>query len=113
MELTIIFLGIPLPTEPKTPVRIKILDIEYTVTGYDDEEYLKEVAEIVDKRMKLLLQMRSDIPPLKNAILTALNIADELLRTRKQLSNYEDQTANFYRKVADRSKELAELCSQI
>lgn len=94
-------------------VHVKIHGVEYSVTGYDDGEYLQEVAEFVDQRMRLLSQMQSDIPPLKNAILTALNLADELLQARKQLAQHHEEAAGFSREVADRSRKLAELCSQV
>ena len=97
---------------PNQTVRVKILDVEYSVTGYSDSEYLQEVAGFVDQRMRRLNQMHSSIPPLKNAILTALNLADELLRTRKRLALYQEEAADFSRKVADRSRKLVELCSQ-
>lgn len=94
-------------------VRIKILGVEYSVTGYDDVRYLQEVAEYVDQRMRRLCQMQADIPPLKSAILTALNIADELLRIRRQLARYEEEAADINRKIVDRSRKLVDLCSQV
>ncbi len=97
----------------KPSVRVKIMDVEYSVTGYEDAEYLHEVAEFVDQRMRLLNRIRSDIPPLKNAILTALNLADELIQTRKQLVQYQGEASDFNRRISDRFRKLAELCSQV
>ena len=98
---------------PNTSVRVRISGIEYSVTGYDDSQYLQEVAELVDERMQSLSQMQSDIPPLRNAILTALNLADELIRTQKKINQYQEEAANFSRQVASRSRKLTELCSQV
>ena len=89
------------------------MDVEYSVKGYEDAEYLHEVAGFVDERMRLLSRMKSDIPPLKNAILTALNLADELLQTRRQLAQYQEEATDFNRRISDRSRKLAELCSQV
>lgn len=94
-------------------VRVKILDIEYSVTGYDDAQYLHEVAGLVDQRMRSLMNIKADMPSLKNAILTALNLADELIRTKQQLARFQSEAAVFSRKVADRSRKLTDLCSQV
>ena len=97
----------------KPSVRVKIMGVEYSVTGYEDAEYLHEVAGFVEERMRLLNRMKSDIPPLKNAILTALNLADELIQTRKQLVQYQEEATDFNRMISDRSRKLAELCSEV
>ena len=98
--------------ESKPPVRITILDDEYALTGYEDEEYLRQVAEMVDRRMRQLLATQKDTPPLKIAILTALNLADELLRTRRQLEQYQSEAADFSRQIAQRARRLAQRCAQ-
>ena len=98
---------------PNASTRVKILNIEYSVTGYEDAQYLHEVAGLVDQRMRSLMNIQADMPSLKNAILTALNLADELLRTRKQLAALQSEAADFGRRVADRSRKLSELCTQI
>jgi len=101
-----------LPADSKPSVRIKILNAEYSVTGYDDAKYLQQVADMVDRRMRLLNQTDKDISPIKNAILAALNLADELLRTRKQLEQYQQEAADFGREIANRSRRLVERCAQ-
>lgn len=100
-------------SNPNAYVRVKILDIEYSVTGYDDAEYLHEVAGLVDRRMRSLMNIKADMPSLKNVILTALNLADELLRTKKQLARFQNEATDFSRRVADRSRKLSELCSRV
>jgi cell division protein ZapA len=101
-----------LGADSKPSVRVKILDTEYSVTGYEDQEYLIQVAGIVDRRMRLLDQMHQDLAPLKNAILTALNLADELLRAQKQLERFQMEATEFSRQIAERSRKLAEKCAQ-
>ncbi|MCX6641332.1 MAG: cell division protein ZapA [bacterium] len=96
-----------------TTVRIKIMGIEYPVVGYDNALYLQEVAVLVDQRMQQLSKQQSDISPLKNAILTALNLADELIRTRQQLSGYQDEAAQYSREITQRTRKLMEICSNL
>ncbi|MFH1863152.1 MAG: cell division protein ZapA [bacterium] len=92
---------------------IRIMDAEYAITGYEDSEYLQEVAQLVDRRMKLLRQIYSDISLHKAAILTALNLADELLRTRNKLEQCQEEAAQFSKEIADRSSRLVQKCRQI
>jgi cell division protein ZapA (FtsZ GTPase activity inhibitor) len=102
-----------LTTDPKAAVRVKILDIEYSVTGYDDPEYLLLVAAVVDRHMRALSQKYNEASHLRNAILTALNLADELLHARKQLEEHQVEASDFNRQVTDRSRRLIELCNLV
>lgn len=92
-------------------MRIKLLDVEYSVTGYDDPEYLNQVAAMVDQHMRALSRMYNDASHLRNAILAALNLADELIRTQRQLEQYQEEASDFNRQIADRSRKLIELCN--
>ena len=65
--------------EQKSLVRVSIFGHEYTVKAPADPEYIKEVAEYVSKRMKEVEKgLASDQSTSRIAILTAMNIADEL-----------------------------------
>ncbi len=94
------------------PVKVKILGTEYSVTGYDDPEYLHEIADLVNERMQYISRVQTHLPLHKNAILTALNLADELVRTRRQLQACEENSVEYNRKVADRARSLAALCAE-
>lgn len=89
------------------------MDVEYSVTGYDDPDYLHQVAALVDRHMRTLSQMYNDASHLRNAILAALNLADELIRTRQQLEQYQAEANDFSRQVTDRSRKLIELCNLV
>ena len=65
--------------EQKSLVRVSIFGHEYTVKAPADPEYIKEVAGYVSKRMKEVKNgLASDQSTSRIAILTAMNIADEL-----------------------------------
>lgn len=73
----------------KTTVRIGGRD--YTISGTDSEEHIKRVAVYVDRRMEELVYA-TRLPQPMVAVLTAMNIADDLMkaqdentRLRKQL----------------------------
>ena len=73
--------------EQKSLVRVSIFGHEYTVKAPANPEYIKEVAEYVSKRMKEVEKgLASDQSISRIAILTAMNIADELFSKKKSLS---------------------------
>lgn len=67
-----------------TSIEIEILGQRYKVKGDYPPEYIKELAEFVDSRMRELRDKSPHLTPLKTAVITALNIADELKRTKKE-----------------------------
>jgi cell division protein ZapA len=57
-------------------VRVEIYDQTYHLRG-SDPEYIAELAEYVDTKMRLIAKQASTVDSLRVAVLTALNIADE------------------------------------
>ncbi|MBI2214048.1 MAG: cell division protein ZapA [Acidobacteria bacterium] len=66
------------------PITIEIYGENYNVRGDGDPAYLGELARFVDTRMHDVASQLSTADPVKIAILAALNIADDLYRTRKR-----------------------------
>ncbi len=58
-------------------VRVEIYDQTYHLRG-SDADYIAELAEYVDTKMRLIAQQVSTVDSLRVAVLAALNIADEL-----------------------------------
>jgi cell division protein ZapA len=102
-----------LEREPLTQIRVKILGIEYPVAGDENAEHLQEVAKMVDQRMQVLVGLNKELSPLRTAILTALNLADEVLRMRKQLCDYQEEAAQYEQEITRRTRKLLDTCSQI
>ena len=57
-------------------VRVEIYDQTYHLRG-SDAEYIAQLAEYVDTKMRLISQQASTVDSLRLAVLAALNIADE------------------------------------
>lgn len=72
-------------TSQPSRVRVKILDEEFTVVGDAPEETIREIANIVDTRMKELKESYPNSPFGRLAVLCALNLADELHQTSNQM----------------------------
>jgi cell division protein ZapA len=63
---------------------VEIFGQVYNVRGEGDPNYLTELAQFVDARMREVAAEVATVDPMKIAILAALNIADEFSRFRKQ-----------------------------
>lgn len=75
--------------DPRNRVHVKIYDEAYTMRGPASPVYMKRVAHYVDEKMKQVGQSNSRLGINKIAVLTALNLADELFRVRKELRELE------------------------
>lgn len=59
-------------------VNVEIFGENYVVKGEESPEYIEMLAAYIDKRMKLIQQRNPHLSTAKIAVLTALNLADEL-----------------------------------
>jgi len=63
---------------------VYILGQKYTIKGDAPEEYIRELASFVDKKLKEVYNASPNITPVKASILAALDIADELFKIKNQ-----------------------------
>jgi cell division protein ZapA len=63
---------------------VYILGQKYTIKGEAPEEYIRELAAFVDKKLKDVYASSPNITPVKASILAALDIADELYKLKNQ-----------------------------
>ena len=63
-------------------VTIKINGIEYNLKGDEREEYLHMVASYVDKKIKNIMDNNEKLSTSSAAILTALNLGDDMFKSR-------------------------------
>ena len=66
------------------PIKVSIFGKDYTLRSDVGEEHIKMVARFLDERMKMFAGQLTKKDPLKIAVLSALNIADELFRERTE-----------------------------
>lgn len=67
----------------KARVKVDIFGQEYTIIGDKSSEHILKLAGEVDTFMKKIHQNNPHMPHIKVAVLTALNLADELTKTRE------------------------------
>jgi len=92
-----------MPTEPNTQ-SVTIFGSEYKIRGADPD-YIQVVAPYVDGKMRELEQRLPAGTPAKLAILTSLNIADELFREREERTRRDtelrERTKDWERVLSD------------
>ncbi|MCK5127188.1 MAG: cell division protein ZapA [candidate division Zixibacteria bacterium] len=80
-------------------VRVNIYGEEYTVRSDGNMDYITEVADYVDKKMRDIAEKMPNKSPARVAVLAALNITDELLQERqggeRDLSDIEKRTSDI------------------
>ncbi len=74
-------------------VHVDIHGQRYAIRSDLDPQYIGELAAIVDDKMRLAAQELTTADLTKVAVVAALNVADELFRTRAEASGAERQLA--------------------
>ena len=87
-------------------IRVEIYDQSYTVRSDGDANYLKQLAEYVDERMREISSGTLTVDSRKVAILAALYIADELHQLRRSHEVADEQ-------LATRSTECSEMLDRL
>jgi cell division protein ZapA len=90
-------------------IRVNIYGREYSIRGDDDPGYIAEIAHFVDMKMRQMTDNITMASTAKVAILTALNIADELFQKERQVREHEETHSAILAGLAERiEKALAE-----
>ena len=82
-------------------VEIKLFGQTYTVKTDAEEHHIHAVAQYVNEKMEEILKKTRSVSTLNVAILTALNIADDLLREK-------EKRRMLLQEIETKSKDLAE-----
>jgi cell division protein ZapA len=93
-------------TTPPPTIRVEIYNQTYNIRSDGDTEYIVQLAEFVDSRMREISSGTLTVDSLKVAILAALHIADELHRLK-----YLHEQADA--QLATRSSECAEMLDRL
>lgn len=80
-------------------IEVHILGQKYVIKGDAPTEYIQQIADFVDEKLKEVYTTAPDITPLKAAILTALNIADELHRVKREYNSISQGIKNIENKA--------------
>jgi cell division protein ZapA len=85
----------------KRSVAVTIAGQAYVLRSDAEEGYVREVAEMVDRKFRRVQRTTRQVATHKLAILTALQLADDLIRERERRAALRD-------KVRERSRRMLE-----
>lgn len=75
--------GVPSMTKTAKSIKVRIFGSEYPLKG-ENEEFTKNVAQHVDTMLGNIYEKFPGQPPLTIAVLSALNITEELLKEKER-----------------------------
>lgn len=87
-------------------IRVEIYNNTYSIRSDGDNEYIQDLAEYVDSKMREISSGTMTVDSLKVAILAALHIADEYYQLRSSQAQGDAQ-------LAARSNECAEMLDRL
>ncbi len=93
---------------PDERVSVEILGERYVIRGHADPGYIAEVARLVDERMRELQGSARGINRSRLAVLTAINLADELLQERDR----DSEERHEFDEVTARTRQLITLLDE-
>lgn len=99
--------GIKVMTEKKR-VDVMIDGRNFTVVGTDNEDYIRDLAYYVDKKIRNLASKNDKLSQTMAATLAALHIADELHMVKEELDELKLKTKDPLEKYDDLDIELKE-----
>lgn len=97
----------------KNRIAVRILGQDHYLISTDDIEYVQQVAKMVDDRMQAILKGNSSISYTKIAILTALNLADDLTKARKRVEELKLVSKPPKVEVSETKKQISELAKHV
>ena len=74
------------------PVEVKILDQKLIIRTEEDEEYAKKAADYTNDKIQEIRDNAKAASKLDIALLAAMNIAGEYIKTRDRLTKLESKT---------------------
>ncbi len=92
----------------KIRTTVHILGKEYTMTSYDPENYVQRVASFVDRKMTEL-SLSTRLPYAQLAVLTALNVADDMLKAHDENNRLKRELAQVRAQLKTCQEELETL----
>ena len=70
----------------KTKVKLRICDIDCTITSDDNEEYVRTIGDEIDRAISAVLKKNDRISLSMAAIITAMTYCDESAKAKAELA---------------------------
>ena len=89
-------------------VTMTICGMEYTLVAEEDAAYMEKVGALVDEKITQL-QEGAHVSRIDAAVLTAVNLADELCKAQENADNLRRQLKTYLDEASRAKSEAAEL----
>ena len=101
--------------EKKNKIEAIIGGTVYVLQGHETHEYMQQVALYIDKTMNEVkkLDVQNRMSTAQIAMLTSINVADDLLKLKKQLEDQKLENNGFYEEFSKLEDENAALKDKI
>ncbi len=87
-------------------VEVKINNVEYMLVTNEPEEYVQRVALLVNKRMGQIQEGNKQLSTAMTAVLAAINIADDLLKSEQANDDLREELATYMTQSDNKGEEL-------
>ncbi|HJP31133.1 MAG TPA: cell division protein ZapA [Candidatus Latescibacteria bacterium] len=97
-----------MPSAERRVVKVRILDQEYCFAskGEEADAHIRQVARLVDERMRQVGRNAGDATPMQTAVLAGLELVDELLHMQRDVTSVEED-------ISERTNRLTESLGQL
>ena len=89
----------------RRPVDVEIFGQRYTISGDANEQYVAQLAQYVDLKMRDLAESTRAMPTPKLTLLAAINIAHELFELRRSRQQVDAHVERKTKDLIDRIEE--------
>ena len=93
-------------------VTVNICGEDYTLVAEENTAYMEQVAALVDKKMGEVIA-RAKVSRSDAAVLAAVNLADELLKSEQAAENLRRQVKGYLDEAAQARGEISDLKRQL
>ncbi len=99
--------------EKQTRTTVKIMEREYAIKAAESEEYIHKVAINVNNTMQKIADKNQKLSTSMINVLTAINIADQLLKTQQELEQLQNKYESACKEIDDLKGRLKEINNKI
>ena len=97
----------------KRKVNIRIQGKDYVIVSADTEEYIRQVSFLVEKKTGEVAMAAPHLSTAMNAVLVALNLADDYLKSEKSCDNLRQQVTDYLEDVTRLNAENKDLNAEV
>lgn len=94
-------------------VTVTINGMEYNLKGKEDEAYLKQLASFVEDKLQEILRKNTKLSVSAASVLTAINLADESFKSKRDLNVYEGENETLRNEMKLMNKEIDTAKAQV